>query len=199
MTWVLTCLSTRNSQLYAVLQRFLLTILPSPALSAEVQRLRALLHPAVGSFSGRNTPPHITLCFLDLPDAHGPVIIEAIARGTASLQPFTLHYQGITHFPDRRTIYIDPVEKDEIASLRVPIVTALKEDHALRDALRETDHPHLTIAAGLKTQQFEQAWKILAPHAIETNEGVNELVLMRRPLVAGSSYVPIERFAFDRG
>lgn len=177
-----------------MLHRFLLTILPSPALSAEVQRLRALLHPAIGSFSGRNTPPHITLCFLDLPEAHEPAVIGAIARGTAGLQPFTLHYHGITHFPDKRTIYIDPVEKEVIASVRVPIVSALKVNDALREALRETDHPHLTIAAGLKPAQFEQAWEMLAPHQHESEEQVGELVLLKRPLQPGTSYEPLKSF-----
>ncbi|MCB0787591.1 MAG: 2'-5' RNA ligase family protein [Flavobacteriales bacterium] len=177
-----------------MLHRFLLTILPSPTLSAEVQRLRALLHPAIGSFSGRNTPPHITLCFLDLPEAHEPAVIEAIARGTTGLQPFTLHYHGITHFPDKRTIYIDPVEKDAIASVRTPVVTAFKEDRALREALRETDHPHLTIAAGLKPAQFDKAWEMLAPHELQSEEQVGEVVLLKRPLQPGTVYEPVRSF-----
>lgn len=178
-----------------MLHRFLLTILPSPPLSAEVQRLRDLLHPAIGSFSGRNTPPHITLCFLDLPEAREPAIINAIARGTTGHQPFTLHYHGITHFPDKRTIYIDPVEKEAIASLRTPIVSALKENDALRVALRETDHPHLTIAAGLKPAQFEQAWEMLAPQEVDSEERVNEIVLLKRTLQPGTIYEPARSFA----
>lgn len=178
----------------AMLHRFLLTILPSPELSAEVQRLRALLHPAIGSFSGRNTPPHITLCFLDLPEAYEPAIIEAIAHGTAGQQPFALRYQGITHFPDKRTIYFDPVEKDAIASVRTPVVTAVKEDPALRDALHETDHPHLTIAAGLKPAQFENAWGMLAPHELHSEERVTEVVLLKRLLQPGARYESVRSF-----
>lgn len=180
--------------LMSMLHRFLLTILPSPALSAEVQRLRALLHPAIGSFSGRNTPPHITLCFLDLPKAHESAVIEAIARGTYGQQPFTLHYHGITHFPDKRTIYIDPVEKDAIASVRAPIVSALKKDSELRDVLRETDPPHLTIAAGLKPAQFDKAWEMLAPHEVRSEERVGEVVLLKRLLRPGARYEPVRSF-----
>lgn len=187
-------LSTRISQLYKVVHRFLLTILPSPALSSEVRRLRALLHPSIGSFSGRNTPPHITLCFLDLPEAHEPAIMEAVALGTKGLQPFALHYQGITHFPDERTIYIDPVEKDAIAAVRAPIVSAFKEDPALRDALHETEHPHLTIAAGLKPAQFDKAWEMLAPHALQSEERVEEVVLLKRLLQPGTTYEPVHSF-----
>ncbi len=177
-----------------MLHRFLLTILPSPPLSAEVQRLRTLLHPEIGGFSGRSTPPHITLCFLDLPEDHEAPIINAIARGVSGLQPFMLHYEGITHFPDRRTIYIDPVEKDAIASVRTPIIAALKEDVDLPDVIRETGHPHLTLAAGLKPTQFDKAWEMLAPHAVRSEERVTEVVLLKRLLRPGTRYEPVRSF-----
>lgn len=178
------------------MHRYLLTILPSTALAAEVLRLRAMLHPRIGSFSGRNTPPHITLCFLDLPEMHEQSIINAIAQGATGQHAFRLHYNGITHFPDKRTIHIDPVEKDAIAAVRAPIVAALRDDAASRDALRETDHPHLTIAAGLKPAQFETAWALLAPHAHQSAERVGEVVLLKRPLQAGTRYAPVRSFGF---
>lgn len=177
--------------------RFLLTILPSPALAAEVDRLKALLHARIGSFSGRSTVPHITLCFLDLPSEHEAAIIDAIARGTTDQRGFYLHYNGITHFPDKRTIYIDPVEKDAIATLRTPIIKALKANEALREAVRETDHPHLTIAAGLKPAQFDKAWELLAPHELFLEEGVTELVLLKRVLQPGTRYATVRSFPLE--
>jgi len=187
------------------MHRFLLTILPSSALSAEVDRLKALVHVRVGSFSGRNTVPHITLCFLDLPAEHEPAINEAIARGATGQGSFTLRYNGITHFPDKRTIYIDPVQKDVIATVRTPIVAALMANEALRDAIRESDHPHLTIAAGLKPAQFERAWETLAPHVLHpavsgelrAEEQVTEVVLLRRALREGERYVHVRSFALE--
>jgi len=186
--------STLISQLYKVLHRFLLTILPLPALSTEVERLRERLHARIGSFSGRNNPPHITLCFLDLPLEHEPGIIEAIERGTTEQRPFNLRYNGITHFPDKRTLYIDPVEKDTIASVRTPITAALQAYDALRGAVRETEHPHLTIAAGLKPEQFEKAWEMLAPHEHASRERVSEVVLLKRILKPGERYRELHRF-----
>lgn len=177
-----------------MLHRFLLTILPNPVLSAEVDRLRALLHPRIGGFSGRNTPPHVTLCFLDLPVEQETAIIDAIARGTFGARAFTLHYIGITHFPDKRTIYIDPVEKDTIAGVRASIVSALNEDLALCEAVRETDHPHLTIAAGLKPVQFAKAWEMLAPHVVRSEERVTEVVLLKRLLRPGDRYAHVCSF-----
>ena len=186
--------STLISQLYKVLHRFLLTILPLPALSTEVERLRERLHARIGSFSGRNNPPHITLCFLDLPSEHEPAIIEAIERGTSDQRPFDLHYNGITHFPDKRTIYVDPVETAAIATVRAPIITAMRTNDALREVVRETEHPHLTIAAGLKPEQFEKAWEMLAPHEHASRERVSEVVLLKRILKPGERYRELHRF-----
>lgn len=176
------------------MHRFLLTILPSSALSAEVDRLKALVHERVGSFSGRNTVPHITLCFLDLPAEQEAAIVEAIAFGATGQQSFALHYNGITHFPDKRTIYIDPVEKEAIAKVRAPIVLALKLNSSLRESIRETDHPHLTIAAGLKRGQFDKAWEMLAPHELRSEEQVTEVTLLRRALREGERYVHVRTF-----
>lgn len=180
-----------------MLHRFLLTILPASALSAEVDRLKALVHERIGSFSGRNTVPHITLCFLDLPAEHESAIIQAIAHGATGQRNFALHYNGITHFPDKRTIYIDPVEKDAIATVRAPIVTALKSNDALCEAVRETDHPHLTIAAGLKPAQFDKAWEMLAPHDVHSDERVTEVVLLKRLLRLGEHYAQVRSFPLE--
>ena len=177
--------------------RFLLTILPSPALSVEVERLKSMVHERVGSFSGRNTVPHITLCFLDVTGYREPAIIEAIAHGASSTRGFTLHYNGITHFPDKRTIYIDLVEKDAVAAVRAPIIATLKANDALREAIRETDHPHLTIAAGMKPAQFERAWETLAPHELRVEEQVTEVVLLRRALREGERYAQVRSFALE--
>ena len=125
---------------------------------------------------------------------HEQAIISAIAHGATGQHAFMLHYNGITHFPDHRTIYIDPVEKDAIASVRTPIIAALKEDVDLRDAIRETDHPHLTIAAGLKPAQFDKAWEMLAPHAVRSEERVTEAVLLKRLLRPGTRYEPVRSF-----
>ncbi|MBK9540429.1 MAG: 2'-5' RNA ligase family protein [Flavobacteriales bacterium] len=179
------------------LHRFLFTILPSSALSAEVDRLKALVHERVGSFSGRNTVPHITLFFADLPLECEGDICGGIARGVIGHKGFLLRYNGITHFPDKRTIFIVPVEKDAIATVRTPIVTALKANDTLREAIRETDHPHLTIAAGLKPAQFERAWECLAPHACRSEEQVTEVVLLRRELQPSARYAHVRSFVLE--
>ena len=177
-----------------MIHRYLLTILPSPALSGEVDRLKALVHERVGSFSGRNTVPHITLFFADLPLECEGAICESIAGGVVGHKGFVLHYNGITHFPDKRTIYIDPVEKEAIGPLRSSIVAHVRSYPQLNQAIRETDHPHLTIAAGLKPAQFDKAWELLAPHDVKSEERVTEVILLKRLLQPGARYEHVRSF-----
>ncbi|MBK9148762.1 MAG: 2'-5' RNA ligase family protein [Flavobacteriales bacterium] len=131
----------------------------------------------------------------DLPDGNEPAIVEAAADGAASCPSFNLHYSGITHFPERRTIYIDPVQKNDIGKVRSAIIVRLMADPDLRDAVRVTTHPHLTVAAGLKPMQFNTAWALLAPHEHASEERVSEIVLLKRLLREGERYAMVRSFA----
>ena len=63
----------------------------------------------------------------------------------------------------------------------------------MREAIRETDHPHLTIAAGLKPAQFQCAWESLAPHVLHAEEQVTEVVLLRRAMREGERDVQTQK------
>lgn len=172
----------------ATRHRFLLIIRPGEAVSAFVTAARERLHARIGSFGGRRVVPHLTLFFADLEEELGQRLQQAVESTAVALAPFGLTYSGITHFPDERTIYIDPVEKERIGALRASLATAAMADPRIGHALRETDHPHLTIAAGLRPQQFEEAWGMLAPHRFAAAEEVRQVQLLRRPLVPGADY-----------
>lgn len=174
--------------------RYLFILRPSSAVTAEVQRMREQLFPRIGNFSGRRVIPHITLCFADVTVNDERTILQA-AGAVAACAPFTVHYAGITHFPDKRTIYIDPVDKEAIARVRAPLVAALRAEPVVAAALHVTDHPHLTIAAGLKPAQFGTAWDLLAPHRFEADERVTHVVLMRRELKPEALYAVIAETA----
>lgn len=177
-----------------MLTRFLCVILPPPALAAWILERREELHQAIGSFSGRNLRPHVTLFFADVDEALEETICQGLAQGVEGQEPFVLGYQGFTYFANRRTIYVDPVEKERIASLRHALVAALGEHPVVGPAIRETDHPHLTIAAGLKPAQFDRAWALLSPHVVEETGRVGEVVLLKRLLKHGERYTLVKSF-----
>jgi 2'-5' RNA ligase len=176
--------------------RYLVLIAPSASIAEQVVRMRELLHARIGHFSGRLLMPHLTLFLADLPGSLGAAVAHGVELGVRGAQPFDLHYTGITHFPDRRTIYIEPVQKDALARLRGPLVEAVRRNEALRDHVRATDHPHLTIAAGLKPVQFETAWPLLAPHVFLGGHEVRSVLLLRRELRPGALYAVVREFPF---
>lgn len=177
------------------LYRFLLVIDPTPALSAEVVHLKELLVPAIGSFSGRHTVPHLTLFVADLPGECELDMCEGIAAGVVGHKAFTLRYDGIRHFPeDTRTIFIDPVEKESIAPIRNSIVDHVRGFESMRKSIKVTHHPHLTIAAGLRPGQFDKAWEMLAPHEHRSEERVTQVVLLKRLLRPGARYEHVRSF-----
>lgn len=178
----------------STLHRFLLVISPAPELSAQVRRLKDELFARIGSYSGRHSIPHITLFFADLPGEYERDIADGVANGVIGQKAFTLHYNGIAHFPDQRTIYIDPADKESIALVRQRIVDHVRAFPGLRRGVSPTAHPHLTIAAGLKPAQFDKAWEMLAPHEHRSEERVEEVVLLKRPLKLGMTYELVSRF-----
>lgn len=178
--------------------RFLLVIEPTPETSAFVMDAKQALRERVGKFSGMHSIPHITLFFADLPVHFERDLVQGIAGGCLGQRPFELDYSGIMHFPDKKTIYIDPVQKDAIAVLRKNIVSHVRAFKAIKQlGLRATDHPHLTIAAGLDPGQFEQAWTMLAPHAFSGTQKVFDVVLLRRELKPGAMYQRVRIFSFQ--
>lgn len=177
--------------------RYLLVIPASPHVSATVVAMREQLHARIGGFGGRNLMPHITLFFSDAADGLEDELVAVISAVSERSAGFRLSFRGITHFPDRRTIYIDPIEKRTIAAVRAKVAHAASTIHGIQAGLHVTDHPHLTIAAGLKPTQFEQAWSILAPHAFAAEHAVGHLLLLKRSLVPAEPYAVIARIPLD--
>lgn len=179
------------------LYRFLLVISPAPELSALVKRLKTALAERIGEFSGRYSIAHITLFYADLPAECERGIIKGVTAGVVGHKGFTLHYNGITHFPeDKKTIYIHPVDQDLIAPIRRSIVQHVRSFPRMK-GIKPTDKPHLTIAAGLKPAQFDKAWEMLAPHEHRSEERVTEVILLKRLLQAGARYEPVRTFPLE--
>lgn len=178
------------------LYRFLLVISPAPELSAMVSRAKRTLAQQIGSFSGLHSVPHITLFYADLPAECERDICEGIANGVIGHKAFTLRYDGIGHFADKKTIYVDPVDKELIAPVRRSIVQNVRSFPRMK-GIQPTDTPHLTIAAGLKPAQFIKAWELLAPHEHTSEERVTEVVLLKRLLRPGERYQHVRSFPLE--
>lgn len=178
----------------STLHRFLLVIHPLAALTGQVSEWKELLALHIGYFSGRYSIPHITLFVADLPGMLEAAVVKGITAGVVGHRSFALHYDGITHFPDRKTIYVAPVEKEAIAPVRGSVARHVRNAVRSNEAVMVTTEPHLTIAAGLKPAQFDQAWNLLAPHIHRSHQIVDELLLLRREMRPGARYEIVQAF-----
>ena len=180
----------------ALLNRYLLVISPSQEIIRAVASLKNLVADGVGPYTYRHSIAHITLLYADLPVELERDLCEGIERGVAGYDVFDLRYDGITHFEDKRTIYIDFVDKQPIDSVRKSIVAHVRSYKRLK-GVHPTDHPHLTIAAGLQPTQFETAWEFLAPHTFQGVHRVAEITLLRKDLLANDKYQHVRTFPLE--
>ena len=160
--------------------RYLLGVSPSKELIEKVRDLKRLVADRIGPFRSDHSIAHITLLYAYVPMEYERDICECVARGIVGHAPFTLHFEGIKHFPDRKTIYIDPIEKESIVALRKSVRAHLRSDQRLKKlGVHATTQPHLTIARHLQPGQFEPAWEALAPHEHQSEEFVSSIMLLR--------------------
>lgn len=179
-----------------MLTRYLLCIQAPDEVAGRVERIGLQALPAKSNVRGSSAPVHITVLLLDMLEQSEAELLHAIARGLAGVHAFILHVNGIIHFDDERTIYADPVEKDAVLALAAAAGTPVSAFAALHGyAAKVTDHPHLTIASGLKPAQFRTAWAVLAGKPFTARWNVTEVALLKRPLEPGARYVELRRFA----
>jgi 2'-5' RNA ligase len=177
--------------------RYLLVIAPPPNVAAHLQALRDTLQLSLGRFQSMRVPPHITLLFVDMPETFEEELLNTIASGARSLRPIPLGLKCITHFPDKRTIYFNVLDHAAVATIREPLAAALRAVPAIeRYGMHVTDHPHLTIAAGLKPDRFDLAWPIVRDDPMEDHSIVQDVVLLRRALKPDALYSEFRRFPF---
>jgi len=175
--------------------RYLLVISPSKEITRAVDILKEKVEEAIGSYRYRHSKAHITLFFADLPAECERDLCEGIQRGVVGHDAFHLRYNGITHFENKQTIYIDPVDKQPINSVRKSIVAHVSSYKRLKKlGINPSDRPHLTIAAGLQPNQFQAALGLLAPHAFEREDRVAEITLLRKDLRANDTYQHVRSF-----
>ena len=175
--------------------RYLIVISPSQEMIAEVARLKQKIFDRIGAFRGDRSIAHMTLLYAYLPIEYERDLIEGIGRAVIGHRAFDLAFDGIKHFPDRTSIYIDPIEKEKVIALRRAIRKSLQSNKALkRLGIHATTQPMIAIARKLSSEQFDRAWLVLAPHKFDRKERVEEVLLLRGALKEGEKYVVMGRF-----
>lgn len=176
-----------------------LVIDPASPAMARAMEWRQALRERIGKFPEAYHLPGITLFGTELPPEYEGPLSDALVRGCAGFVPFTLNIGGLLHSEDRRTIYLDVLEKGTIAALRQRIVDHVRANRRIRKiGVEVIEHPRLVIASGLKAEQFNAAWAMLSPFSFTSQQRVSDVVLMKRELDLTSMDVHVRTFPFDR-
>ncbi|MBP7407457.1 MAG: 2'-5' RNA ligase family protein [Flavobacteriales bacterium] len=160
-----------------------LVIDPASHAAARVMEWRQQLRDRIGKFNEAYQMPGIVLFGAELPPEYEGALTDAIERGSTGFLPFGLNLGGMAHSEDKKCIYIDLNEKGTIAALRQRIVDHVRTNRRIKKlGVDVAERPMLTIASGLKTDQFNAAWAMLAPMGFTTQQRVSDVVLMKREL-----------------
>jgi 2'-5' RNA ligase len=173
--------------------RYLLIIRPSNTLVQEVARMKGSIAERIGPFKNERALAHITLVFAYVPEVHERDLCDGIAQGVHGHPPFDLRLQGFGHFPDKRTIHLDVLDKEPIVQLRNSVLAHLRAYTRLNGlGIHPTAATRLIIAK-LGPVQFENAWNCL-PQRHEHLERVDTLYLLRGDQRAGGGYDQVRAF-----
>ncbi len=178
--------------------QYRLVIDPASHVAARVMEWRQLLREHIGKFNEAYQMPGIVLFGTELPAEYEGPIADAIARGSEGFAPFALNISGLAHTEDRKSIYLDVLEKGTVAALRQRIVDHVRSNKRVKKlGVEVVEHARLTIASGLKVDQFNAAWALLANQAITAQQRVSDVVLMKRELDHTSIDQHVRTFPLD--
>lgn len=163
--------------------QYRLVIDPASHAAARIMEWRQALRERIGKFNEVYQMPGIALFGTELPPEYEGTLTDAIARGSSGFPPFGLNLGGMVHSEDKKCIYIDLNEKGTIAALRQRIVDHVRSNRRIKKlGVDVAERPMLTIASGLRSDQFNTAWALLAPQGFTAQQRVSDVVLMKREL-----------------
>ncbi len=180
--------------------QYRLVIDPASHAGARVMEWRQRLRERIGKFEEAYQMPGIPLFRAELPPEYEGPLADAIVRGTSGFQPFGLNLGGMAHSEDRKCIYVDLTEKGTIAALRQRVVDHVRANRRIKKlGVDVTEHARLPIASGLKADQFNAAWAMLAPLGFTAQQRVSDVVLMKRELDDTSIDHHVRTFPLEAG
>lgn len=175
-----------------------LVIDPASHVAARVMEWRQALRDRIGVFNEAYQMPGITLFSAELPPEYAGPLADAIVRGSSGFAPFAMNLGGLAHTDDKRAIYMDVLEKGMVAALRQRVVDHVQTNRRIKKlGVAIIERPMLAIASGLKTEQFNSAWAMLAAQSFTAQQRVSDVVLMKRELDHTSIDVHVRTFPLD--
>ncbi len=155
---------------------YLLLLAPPPSIKNKVQKIKDEFHEKHNHFTAKYSFPHITLAHFRLNEQYENNVVNKIEDANRHFSPVNIQLENFNHFRTH-TIYIDIINPSPITEL----VKALKRKLGLHGSQSFFPmKPHLTIARGLKEEQFKKVMPDFRDRKFSESFIADSMLLMKR-------------------
>lgn len=139
------------------ISEFLIVLTPPKDICDDVSKFKTKLKNHFGRFESMHSKAHFTLANFLCNEEQEKKIIPTFKKIETLTQPFKVELNGFQSFKYSGTIYLDPINKENIYDLSKLIFKELILNGFSKKNLIIPKTPHLTIARKLNKIQFELA------------------------------------------
>ena len=159
---------------------FLIVLTPSNEICNDVQRFKDKLANSFGRFDSYYSKAHFTLVNFICNKEQEHQLLSAIKKGCAQIKSFDITLDKIDAFKYSGTLYINPIEKDNIIQLSHEIYKELIKNGISKKNLITAKTPHLTIARKLNKLQFDLALEEFQKIGYKNHFKAKEITILKR-------------------
>jgi len=175
---------------------YLLVINPDANISTDIRYFKNKIWELVGDYPGLYAQPHITiynfLGFQQKEDA----IIEALSCVARNIKSTFIYLEDFSCFEGSGTIYVTPKPKHYFSALLRFLYPTIFTCAGInrQSKIYSSTEPHITIARGLKKDQFVLAWQHFKNKSYQSCFVAESLLLLRKELLKNDQYHLVGEF-----
>lgn len=177
-------------------QEYLLVVSPDETISTDVRQFKNKIWEMIGDYPGHYSKPHITIHnFLGFQQKE-ELIVDALQVAACSVKSAFIMVDSFNCFEGSGTIYLTPKPKIYFSRLLRSVYPILFECSGInrQSEIHSSTEPHITIARGLKKDQFKQVWPYFKDKTYEGSFKAESLVLLRKDLLRNDNYHLVGEF-----
>jgi 2'-5' RNA ligase len=170
---------------------YLLVVNPGTHINNDVLAIKQMIAQELGLYNTRFSQANISLFRSVFPERFQDEFINLLDEIAGKQSGFTLYTSRFDHFQqqgDKRTLYIN------VANPK-PIVELHKRILQLFDIGTTPYKPHITIARGMNTREFDQVYDHFYNQVFVRSFQCKSFTLLRKP-AAGGNYEVVKEFFF---
>jgi len=176
---------------------YLLMLSPSDEVKEETMRIKRIFKEQYNCWYAVSSYPHFTLAYSFLNENEEEKFIKNLEDVAAKIQPFLVELYKFDRFSSS-TIFIDMINKDPF--INIGKLVKEKAGYMMKTYKKDKPefikNPHLTVARGMRKDQFEQAWAEWESVEINYHFDATEMVLLKKP-EGGRKYETIKTIPFS--